>query len=114
MLVRRPGKYGRVTRFTTQPSEALANRPDVVVELLGGADEPADLMRAALRHGGVEAITLAVTGREVRIGPVAGGIEPILLGEELKDIGAAVGTTLVRALGGDVRAAGGELLVTLR
>ena len=51
VLVRRPGKYGRVTRFTTQPSEALANRPDVVVELLGGADEPADLMRAALRHG---------------------------------------------------------------
>lgn len=51
VLVRRPGKYGRVTRFTTQPSEALAHRPDVVVELLGGADEPADLMRAALRHG---------------------------------------------------------------
>ena len=51
VLVRRPGKYGRVTRFTTQPSEALANRPDVVVELLGGADEPADLMRTALRHG---------------------------------------------------------------
>lgn len=51
VLVRRPGKYGRIARFTAQPSEALANHPDVVVELLGGADEPADLMRAALRHG---------------------------------------------------------------
>lgn len=51
VLVRRPGKYRGSVRFTAQPSEALANRPDLVVELLGGADEPADLMRAALRHG---------------------------------------------------------------
>lgn len=51
VLVRRPGKYAGSVRFTAQPSEALANRPDLVVELLGGADEPADLMRAALRHG---------------------------------------------------------------
>jgi len=51
VLVRRPGKYGRQARFTAQPSEALANKPDLVVELLGGADEPADLMRSTLRHG---------------------------------------------------------------
>jgi homoserine dehydrogenase len=51
VLVRRPGKYGRVARFTTQAAEALANKPDLVVELLGGADDPADLMRAALRQG---------------------------------------------------------------
>jgi homoserine dehydrogenase len=51
VLVRRPGKYGRVARFTALPSEALANRPDIVVELLGGPDDPADLMRSALRNG---------------------------------------------------------------
>lgn len=50
VLVRRPGKYSGA-RFTAQASEALAGEPDIVVELLGGADEPADLMRSALRHG---------------------------------------------------------------
>jgi homoserine dehydrogenase len=51
VLVRRPGKYEGPGRFTAQPSEALAGNPDVVVELLGGPDFPADLMRSALRHG---------------------------------------------------------------
>jgi homoserine dehydrogenase len=33
------------------PDKALANEPDLVVELMGGADYPAELMRAALRSG---------------------------------------------------------------
>jgi homoserine dehydrogenase len=51
VLVRRPGKYEGVARFTAQVSEALAGSPDLVVELLGGADFAADLMRSALRQG---------------------------------------------------------------
>jgi homoserine dehydrogenase len=51
VLVRRPGKYEGLGRFTAQMSEALAEQPDVVVELVGGADFPADLMRSVLRHG---------------------------------------------------------------
>jgi homoserine dehydrogenase len=51
VLVRRPGKYEGPGRFTAQPSEALAGKPDIVIEVLGGPDEPADLMRSALRHG---------------------------------------------------------------
>jgi len=51
VLVRRPGKYSGPARFTAQPAEALAGNPDLVIELLGGADQPADLMRSALMHG---------------------------------------------------------------
>lgn len=56
VLVRRPGKYEGLGRFTAQLSEALAEKPDVVVELVGGADFPADLMRSVLR-GGAQVVT---------------------------------------------------------
>lgn len=51
VLVRRPGKYSDSGRFTAQAAEALDGEPDLVIELLGGADEPADLIRSALLHG---------------------------------------------------------------
>ena len=38
---------------------------------------------------------------------------PIVLGEDQKDLGAAVAVRLVRALGGAVEVAGGRLVVTL-
>ncbi|TFI59449.1 homoserine dehydrogenase [Sphingomonas parva] len=51
VLVRRPAKYGDPGRYTAQLSEALAGNPDLVIELLGGADRPAELMLSALHHG---------------------------------------------------------------
>lgn len=50
VLVRRPELHGRAG-FTDRLSEALAGEPDLVVELIGGADYPADIMRSALRSG---------------------------------------------------------------
>ncbi|RST29532.1 homoserine dehydrogenase [Sphingomonas ginkgonis] len=37
--------------FTATVEEALAPRPDILIELMGGADGPADLMRSALLDG---------------------------------------------------------------
>ena len=37
--------------FTDQPHEALAAEPDMIVEMMGGADAPADLMVEALQAG---------------------------------------------------------------
>jgi homoserine dehydrogenase len=51
VLVRGPEKHGEPARFTTDPKEALAGNPDLVVELVGGADYPADLLCSALRSG---------------------------------------------------------------
>jgi signal transduction histidine kinase len=68
--------------------------------------------RAASRHGGVEA-TVAVEGPRVIVEPVTGDAAPIMLGEDAKDLGAAVAVRLIRALGGEVAVDGERLLVTL-
>ncbi|MDB5692856.1 MAG: homoserine dehydrogenase [Alphaproteobacteria bacterium] len=51
VLVRRPELHDEEALFTVTGAEALAGKPDLVVEALGGADFPADLMRSALRWG---------------------------------------------------------------
>ena len=56
VLVRNPDKHHEPVRFTADPAEALANNPDLVVESLGGADQPASLLCAALR-GGAHVVT---------------------------------------------------------
>jgi signal transduction histidine kinase len=78
--------------------------------------EPAErslaaLARCAQRHGGVERVELAAAGAEIRIEPVVAEAAPIVLGEELKDLGAAVGVRFVRSLGGEVELDGETLLV---
>lgn len=72
----------------------------------------AALARAAARHGGVE-VSAAVSGREVSLAPVTPDAGAIVLGEELKDLRAAVAVRLVRALGGEVALDGERLVVTL-
>ena len=72
----------------------------------------AALARAAARHGGVE-ISAAVSGRVVSLAPVTADAAPIVLGEEPKDLRAAVAVRLVRALGGEVTLDGERLVVTL-
>src|SRR5439155_7580343 len=51
VLVRRPARYGTDLRFTCDADEALAFEPDILIEVLGGADFPADLMRHPLLQG---------------------------------------------------------------
>jgi signal transduction histidine kinase len=71
------------------------------------------LARAAGRHGGVESVGLRVDGTAFAISPVTRSSAPVLLGEELRDLGAAAATTLVRALGGSVELDGDRLVVRL-
>lgn len=72
----------------------------------------AALARAASRHGGVE-VGVTVAGSELSFAPVTAEAAPIVLGEDLKDLGAAVAVKLVRALGGEVALDGERLVVTL-
>src|SRR5947209_4872307 len=51
VLVRRPARYDTDLRFTCDPDEVLAFEPDILIEVLGGPDFPADLMRHALLQG---------------------------------------------------------------
>ena len=67
----------------------------------------------AQRHGPVGTVTLHVDGRVVVVGPVTETAAPVIVGDDLKDLGAAVALRTVGALGGTVRLADGELHVTL-
>jgi signal transduction histidine kinase len=71
------------------------------------------LAQAALRHGGLEEVGLQVDGATLTISPVTASSAPVVLGEELRDLGAAVAVRVVRALGGEVEVKGDALTVRL-
>src|SRR5262249_60727739 len=58
--------------------------------------------QCALRHGGVELVEVTATGPELTIAPITPASAPVALGEDRRDLGAAVAALLVRALGGSV------------
>jgi len=69
--------------------------------------------RCALRHGGLEEVGLTADGTMVVISPVLENVAPIILGDDLKDLGAAAARRLVEATGGSVDLEGERLLVRL-
>ena len=73
----------------------------------------AALFQSALRHGGLDAVDVQVDGAEVRLTPVTPASAPVVLGEDLRDLGAAVAVRLVRRLGGTVTADGETLAIRL-
>jgi signal transduction histidine kinase len=83
------------------------------VELDAEAAERAisSLARCALRHGGFEEVQLAVRGQELALSPVTPASAPVLLGEDLRDLGAAVAVRVVQARGGSVAVEGETLTV---
>jgi signal transduction histidine kinase len=113
------GRYDPVTREIDSLELARAAVPEATGE---GAPvqvdvEPvrrglASLALAAHRHGGVE-VGVRVTGATVQIEPVTESAAPVVLAEELKDLGSAVAGRVVRALGGSVEVEDGRLTVTL-
>jgi signal transduction histidine kinase len=73
----------------------------------------AALARCALRHGGVERVELEVRGPELSLTPVTPASAPVLLGEDLRDLGAAVAGRVIQARGGSVALDGEALKVRL-
>jgi signal transduction histidine kinase len=71
------------------------------------------LAQSALRHGGLDEVTVVVRGREIDIAPVTPASAKVVLGEDLRDLGAAVAVRLVQALGGGVALEGETLTVSL-
>ncbi len=71
------------------------------------------LAQAALRHGGLEQVELSVDGATLAISPITPSSGPVVLGQELRDLGAAVAVIVIRALGGSVAVDGGTLAVKL-
>jgi signal transduction histidine kinase len=81
--------------------------PDAIERAVGA------LARCALRHGGVERVELEVSGPKLALIPVTPASAPVLLGEDLRDLGAAVAVRVIRARGGSVELDGETLNVRL-
>jgi signal transduction histidine kinase len=110
------GRYDPVLREASSlelaPAGAFGTGATVLVDPEAVARALASLVRAAARHGGVE-VSTSVDGPRVTIEPVVAEAAPVVLGEEQKDLGAAVAIRLLRTLGADVVLAGETLTVTL-
>lgn len=64
------------------------------------------LLRAARRHGGLDAISTTVRGPVIEVGPITKFSGPVVSGESLKELGAAAAVTVIEALGGSVEVDG--------
>ena len=93
----------------------LVSGDGAVVELDAEAAERAvgALARCALRPGGFEEVELAVRGPVLALSPVTPASAPVLLGEDLRDLGAAVAVRVVQARGGSVAVDGETLTIRL-
>jgi signal transduction histidine kinase len=73
----------------------------------------AALARCALRHGGLEEVRLTARSEELDVAPVTPASAPVLLGEDLRDLGAAIAVRQLRAQGGSLQLDGDRLIVAL-
>lgn len=68
---------------------------------------------AAVRHGPVERATWTVEGRLLDLAPVTAAAAPVVLGEELRDLGSLVARYVIEELGGSLELTGETLRVRL-
>jgi signal transduction histidine kinase len=71
------------------------------------------LTQAALRHGGLDEVSVIVRGPVLEVTPVTDASAPVVLGHELRDLGAAVAVRVIERLGGAVTVDGDTLTISL-
>ena len=71
------------------------------------------LVQSVLRHGGLDEVAVVVRGTEIEVSPVTPASAPVVLGEELRDLGAAVAVRAIETLGGAVTVDGDTLKIRL-
>jgi signal transduction histidine kinase len=72
------------------------------------------LIQATLRHGGLDEVRVVVRGSAIEVTPVTDSAAPVVLGRELRDLGAAVAVRLIEHLGGAVEVEDGSLEIALK
>ena len=73
----------------------------------------AALALAAIRYGPVEGVTWTVDGRRFALAPVTAAAAPVVIGEEIRDLGSLVARLVLEALGGSLELDGETLRVSL-
>ena len=71
------------------------------------------LVRCTMRHGGLDEVSVVVRGTELDVSPVTPASAPVVLGRDLRDLGAAVAVRVVEQLGGSVSLDGETLTIRL-
>jgi signal transduction histidine kinase len=71
------------------------------------------LVQATLRHGGLDEVDVVVRGKEIDVTPVTESSAPVVLGQDLRDLGAAVAVRVIERLGGSVDVRGQTLTIRL-
>jgi signal transduction histidine kinase len=71
------------------------------------------LVQATLRHGGLDEVDVVVRGTELDVSPVTDSSSRVVLGQDLRDLGAAVAVRVIEALGGSVSVSGQTLTIRL-
>jgi signal transduction histidine kinase len=71
------------------------------------------LALCAVRHGGLERAEIVAAGETVEISPIQEAAAPIVLSEDLKDLGASTARRVIEAIGGSLTLEGERLLVRL-
>jgi signal transduction histidine kinase len=86
---------------------------DVTVDVEPTRRSVAALVRCALRHGGLDRVEMSLNGEAMRVDPITASSAPVVLGEDLRDLGAAVAVMHVQRLGGSVTVDAGTLTIQL-
>jgi signal transduction histidine kinase len=71
------------------------------------------LVQCALRHGGLEQVEVVAMPAELSVSPITAASAPVVLGEDLRDLGAAAAVRLIEAVGGTVSLEADTLRVKL-
>jgi signal transduction histidine kinase len=71
------------------------------------------LIQAALRHGGLDEVAVAVRGTAIDVTPVTSSSSRVVLGDDLRDLGAAVAVLAIEQLGGSVAVVDETLTISL-
>ena len=93
--------------------EVTGEGAPVLVDPDPAARALAQLARATARFGGHDTVTVDVRGPELVISPLSRPAEPVVLGEELRELAAPAAAMLVRALEGTLEARDETLVIVL-
>ena len=71
------------------------------------------LVQCALRHGGLDEVWVEAAGARLTVRPITPSSAPVVLGDDMRDLGAAVAVRVIAAQGGSVAVDGEVLTVSL-
>jgi signal transduction histidine kinase len=92
----------------------VSGEGDAVQTDVGAVDRGVSaLVQASLRHGGLDEVDLVVRGTEIDVSPITDSSAAVVLGRDLRDLGAAVAVRVIESLGGTVTVEAGTLTIRL-